>query len=119
MSTVTRLPTPANPRDPLNVNDRLYKEISRLLDQLGEGGDDITIRERIAALVAIGRIQVLFMGLRKEKSDDPAVTGSAVRKYAGAFKAHDTRRRKKAAGGDAGPAPLDALFDEDDDDTAS
>jgi len=68
-----------------------------MLTQLEEG-EHITLKERIAALIAIGRIQVIFMGLRKEKVDDSAVAGSKVRKYAAGFKANDLGRRATASG---------------------
>jgi hypothetical protein len=100
--------------DPLSINVRLYHQVSEMLHQL-ENSPNITLRERIAALVAIGRIQVLFVNLRKEKFDD-ASAGSSVRKYATAFKAHDARRRKAIAGA-AEPEPeptVDDPFDDDD-----
>lgn len=82
--------------DPKNINSRLYNQVSALLDQLENDGD-ITMRERIAALMAIGRIQTIFLALRlKDKPDDPTA-GSTVRKYSSAFQAHDTRRRKATA----------------------
>jgi hypothetical protein len=85
--------------DPLQVNARLYMQISELLNQLESGdGDRITLRERIAALVAIGRIQVLFVGLRKEKGIYHPDAGSSVRKYSTAFSKNDPGRRKKIAG---------------------
>jgi hypothetical protein len=102
--------------DPLSINVRLYHQVSEMLHQL-ENSPNITLRERIAALVAIGRIQVLFVNLRKEKFDD-ASAGSSVRKYAAAFKTHDARRRKAIAGA-AEPEPeptVDDPFDDDDDD---
>jgi hypothetical protein len=101
--------------DPLDVVPRLYKQVSLTLEQL-EFSDKVTLKERIAALLAIGRIQVIFMGLRKEKSSDVAA-GTAVRKYADAFKANDTRRRKKNAGpADEPDAGIDDIFKDDDDD---
>jgi hypothetical protein len=107
--------------DPLNVNVRLYEQVSEMLSQL-ENSPNITLRERIAALIAIGRIQVLFVNLRKEKINDPG-SGSSVRKYAAAFKAHDARRRKAIAGPKPEPEPepepepaIDDPFGDDDDD---
>jgi hypothetical protein len=104
--------------DPLSVNIRLYRQISQLLTQLEQAEDGLTIRERVAALVAIGRIQVLFVNLRKEKFNDAAIAGSKVRKYATSFKAHDARRRAAAAGPTEPeqPSELDGLFDDDSDD---
>jgi hypothetical protein len=71
--------------DPLNVNARLYQQIGQLLTQLEEGdGEKITLKERLAALMAIARIQAVFVALRKEQIDEPD-RGSAVKKYASAF----------------------------------
>ena len=109
--------------DPHNINSRLQNQVSQLLTQLEEG-EHITMRERVQALVAIGRVQVMFMGLRKEKADEPD-RGSAVRKYASAFEANDARRRKGGAGSlaavraeDDEIAKLAGLDDSDDDDAA-
>lgn len=108
--------------DPLQVNARLYMQISELLNQL-ETMSGLTIRERVAALTAIGRVQVLFVGLRKEKIDYGPGAGSAVRKYATAFSKDDPGRRKAIAGPKpaADPEPEDwferaALADDDDPD---
>ena len=95
--------------DPLGVNVRLYNQISEVLQEL-ETSDRVTLKERIAALVVIGRIQVMFMGLRKEKLDDTSA-GSSVRKYAKAFKAHDARGRKAIAGRTAEPDADDAVVE--------
>lgn len=90
--------------DPLGINIRLYNQVSEVLHHL-ENDERVTLKERIAALVVIGRIQVMFMGLRKEKIDDTSA-GSSVRKYATAFtKAHDTRGRKAIAGRRPDPEP--------------
>ena len=104
-------PVPAPTRtDSLNINARLYRQVGEMLTQLEEG-EHITLKERIAALIAIGRIQVIFMGLRKEKVEDNVVAGSKVRKYAAGFKAHDASRRKTASGHSIEP--------DDDDNTLS
>jgi hypothetical protein len=79
--------------DPLNVNIRLYKQVAKLLDSLEHDDGDLGIKERIAALIAIGRIQTIFVGLRKEHRDG-AGSGSAVKKYSSAFQ--DVARRRKA-----------------------
>ena len=113
--------------DPLSVNERLYRQISELLKQLETKGEKVTIRERYMALASIARIQYIFVSLRKEKVSD-VDAGSAVRKYATAFKPHDVGGRKKIARSAgraqlAKPEPepddiLDAEFDNDDDDAA-
>ena len=100
--------------DPKNVNTRLYNQVAALLDDLESGDTVITVRERITALVAIGRIQTLFVGLRKENRDEPNA-GSSVRKYAGAFAANAVSRRAKSGGRSAHDlvAELDAADDDD------
>lgn len=114
--------------DPQNINSRLYNQIDILLTQL-ETGEHITLKERIAAMIAVARIQVAFVGLRKEKVPDDVVAGSTVRKYATAF-ANDARRRAKGTGRgtatrtavvpDPEPEPddLDLTLDDDDGDAA-
>lgn len=94
-------------RDPLDINGRLYRQIARLLDQL-EGQDmldenGVTIPQRINALIAVGRIQIMFANLRKAANVESGATGSAVRKYASAFsRANATRGRTTDSGyGDA------------------
>jgi hypothetical protein len=107
--------------DPLNINARLYNQIGKLLDDL-EAEDvknPIDIKARIAALIAVGRLQTIFVGLRKEKLDGPARgAGSAVRKYSKAFKADAGRGRKKNTRGRAVAAGGDDFADDDGDDDA-
>ena len=100
--------------DPLNINARLYAQIGRLLDQLEaedvEGG--ITIPQRINALIAVGRIQVIFANLRKAAANDASDPGSEVRRYSQAFsKAYGVSRSK---GDSRGPELVE--FDSDSDD---
>lgn len=97
--------------DPKNINSRLYNQVSELLSQLEKKTDTVTLKERIAALVAIGRIQTIFLTLRlKGGKDDEPAAGSSVRKYANAFQAHDARRRKADA---RAAAELDDVGDDD------
>ena len=106
--------------DPKNVNSRLYAQIATLLDDLEaeDAREHLDIKERIAALIAIGRIQTIFMNLRKE---NPNVArpraGSTVRKYSTAFKskAHVTRGRKARARSAAADDIADDGFGGDDD----
>lgn len=72
-------------KDPLNVNERLYGQIGRLLDDLESADRDniMTMPQRISALIAVGRILTIFAALRKNDHDGYA--GSTVRKYAKAF----------------------------------
>ena len=109
--------------DPLNVNQRLYRQVAELLKQLEEN-DHVTLRERFQALMAIARIQYVFVNLRKEKIADES-TGSAVRKYATAFKANDPRGRKKIAGAKPRAVPelerddIEQFLNDDDDGDAA
>jgi hypothetical protein len=111
MPKIVRLPRASDDMvDPLGVNTRLYKQISELLTDLEqpEAGQRITMRERIAAIIAIGRIQTIFVGLRKE---NPGVgSGSTVRKYAAAFK-NDASGRKKITGPPPEPDEPDDWFE--------
>jgi len=111
---------PPNPRDPLDLNTRLYHHISKLLDELNsDDAGPITLRERIAAIIAIGRLQVMFMSLRKETTDDHA-SGSTVRKYTTAFK-DGSRGRKAITGPSPEPEPdiADLLGSDDDNEYAN
>jgi len=106
--------------DPKNLSSRLYNQVDTLLDQL-ETGEDVSIKERYMALVAIARIQVIFQAIRlKEAKVDDGTAGSAVRKYSTAFQAHDARRRKTGTGRDTDDADLEELIgDEEERDAAS
>jgi hypothetical protein len=106
--------------DPHKINERLVRQVSALLDQL-ENNKNVTLRERFQALMAIARIQYVFVSLRREKFDEPAA-GTAVRKYQTAFK-NDAGGRKKSgrpaiaavrSGGNE--PPPDWLGDDDDGD---
>jgi hypothetical protein len=88
-----------NAFDPDNINHRLYKQVSRVLAQLEEDEDKVTLKERVAALMAIGRIQVLFANMRKAQGDVGA--GATVRKYEGAFSADASRGGTSRARGPA------------------
>ena len=108
--------------DPLKINERIYRQLAKLLEQMETSEEEhLTFKERFQALMVIARIQYVFVNLRKEKIAD-AATGSAVRKYATAFKANDPRRGKKVAGARpiraAKPEPddIERLFDDDPDD---
>jgi hypothetical protein len=101
------------PLDPLDVNGRLYRQIGALLDQL-ESAENLGVRDRIAALVAIGRIQTMFVGLRKENKDDRSEAGSAVRKFKTAFTASPGARKPKRGSGPT--LAKTESYDTDDDD---
>ena len=74
-------------RDPLNLNWRLYQQLGKLLDDIEAGDRDetMTFPQRIAAMIAIARVQKVFIDLRKGEFSGTA--GSAVEKYAAAFAA--------------------------------
>ena len=87
----------AQTADPLNINARLYKQLGRLLDDMEAADRDerMTMPQRIQALIAVGRIQVLFNSIRKGAVDDGSA-GSTVRKYAAAFAGSNAARRRTA-----------------------
>jgi hypothetical protein len=87
-----------NQSDPLNINDRLYKQIGKLLDDLErEDREDImTTPQRISALIAVGRILTIFAGLRKQDYEY-GNTGAKVREYAEAFARPHAARGGKAS----------------------
>ena len=97
--------------DPLKINERLYKQISELLKDVEDRGEDITMRERVAALIAIGRVQTIFIALRKEHKDSPDA-GATVRKYSGAFAAKNANARRAK---NARAAAVAVAHDPDDD----
>ena len=83
--------------DPLNINERLYKQIGKLLDDLESADRDevMTTPQRISALIAVGRILTIFATLKKADYDY-GNSGSAVRKYAAAFATPNAARGGKA-----------------------
>lgn len=99
--------------DPLNVNARLYGQIGKLLDDLeaADRDDRMTMPQRISALIAIGRIQTIFQGLRK--GEDVGTAGSAVRKYAAAFASPNAVGRGKAVPRRANVVQFDSGGDDD------
>ena len=86
---------PAKAADPLDVNARLYRQIARLLDEMesADMNETMTFPQRISALIAIGRIQKIFVDLRKGDYDGSA--GSKIREYASAFATPDAARGGK------------------------
>jgi hypothetical protein len=84
--------------DPLKINERLYKQIGKLLDDLESADRDemMTVPQRISALIAVGRILTIFASLKKSDYDY-GNAGSAVRKYATAFSTTNAARGGKRA----------------------
>lgn len=72
--------------DHLNIQSRLYNQIGRLLDDLERADRDevMTQPQRVAALIAVGRVLTIFAALRKGEFDY-GNAGSAVRRYSQAF----------------------------------
>jgi hypothetical protein len=110
---------PTHDLDPLKVNERLYRQIAKLLDQLEAGDEDaeggITIPQRINALIAVGRVQIMFANLRKAAANESGDPGSEVRKYSAAFSKANGARRGKASSGAGGFIPVDRNSDDDGD----
>jgi hypothetical protein len=106
-----------NPFDPLDINRRLYTQVSVLLEQLEDSDkkEKIALRERIAALTAIGRLQVVFASLRKGSTDDDN-RGSSVRQYTGAFANAASGRTAHSRSGPADVSDVegDDWFERDD-----
>ncbi|HEX3520793.1 MAG TPA: hypothetical protein VHT52_01745 [Stellaceae bacterium] len=69
----------------------------------------MTMPQRIAALIAVGRVQIMFANLRKSAFNDGSV-GSQVRKYAAAF-----ARPHAVSGGKDHAGSGGAGFGDDDD----
>ena len=96
--------------DPLKINERLYKQIGKLLDDLesddrDEHDDDAPAH--FIALIAVGRILTIFATLRKGDFDY-GNTGQRVRKYAAAFARPDAARGGKGHARPAKPVEFDS-----------
>jgi len=100
-----------------SVNDRLAAQIDLLLDDLESNTLDITFPQRLSALVAIGRIQTIFLTLRI-KEPQGGGTGTSVRKFAEAFAKPptDAGRRGKAKPRLSDTTDLDAIINDGGDD---
>jgi hypothetical protein len=70
----------------------------------------MTMPQRISALIAVGRVQIMFANLRKNSFNDGSI-GSAVRKYSAAF-----ARPHAARVGKDNPGPSGVSFGDDDGD---
>jgi hypothetical protein len=79
--------------DPLDINQRLYKQLGKLLDDMEKADADetMTFPQRISALIAVGRVQKMFVDLRKGEFD--VGRGTAIDRYATAFASTDAARR--------------------------
>ena len=106
--------------DPLDLNGRLYNQLGRLLDDMEAADRDekMSMPQRIAALIAVGRVQKMFQDLRK--GDLNVGAGSAIDKYAAAFATpHAASRRGAQSRSSANivefdrPEPGDSDYGED------
>lgn len=98
--------------DPLDLTGRLYKQLGKLLDDMEAADRDekMTMPQRISALIAVGRVQKMFLDLRK--GDLNAGAGSTVSRYAAAFQTPDA-----TGGGGHYPRPTNIIeFDRPDED---
>jgi hypothetical protein len=104
--------------DPLNIDGRLYEQVSKLLDQLQ--APEVTLKERYMSLAAIARIRIAYVRLADDRDNPNA--GSTVRKYVAAFADNAVGGRarvpRRAAAGrpartaaDAAEAEWDREFD--------
>jgi hypothetical protein len=109
----------AKTADPLNINARLYKQLGKLLDDMerADRDDTMTFPQRISALIAVGRVQKIFVDLRKGDLYDGSA-GSAVRKYSEAFARPHAARGGKANPRSAAVVQLDNGDDDEDGDAA-
>ena len=105
----------------VNIDDqisaRLKKRMVHLLDMLEKHADSFTIPQEISAMIALGRLQVMFVALRKEDRSDGR-SGSAIRKYSTAFAKKNAAGRGKSGIGLATAELADALADDAEDGTA-
>jgi hypothetical protein len=95
--------------DPLDLNGRLYKQLAKLLDDMEAADRDerMTMPQRIAALIAVGRVQKMFLDLKKGEFSVGA--GSAIDRYAKAFQApHGASSRDEDSGASAEDGEFDA-----------
>lgn len=101
--------------DKLDLLPRMYQQVDKLISALEAldviDKENVTVPQRIQALVATGRIMKMVQDLRKGTVD--ASAGSAVNRYAAAFQTpHDPSR------GTSGPRPANLVqFDRTDPDT--
>jgi hypothetical protein len=107
--------------DPLGVNKRLYLQLGKLIDDMEAADRDerMTMPQRIQALIAVARVQKMFVDLRK--GEFSAGGGSAINRYAAAFQTphavggrDEDGRPRVIVQFDRGPDPDE--FDDDRDD---
>jgi hypothetical protein len=95
------------------LNERLYAQLARLLDDMEAADRDetMTFPQRISALIAVARVQKMFADLRKGDFNDGSA-GSEIRRYSQAFArqgSHGSGIREADAGAaDDSPDEFDA-----------
>jgi hypothetical protein len=101
--------------DPLDLKGRLYKQLGRLLDDMeaADAEEKMTMPQRIQALVALGRVQKMFLDLRKGELN--AGAGSTVSRYAAAFQTPHAIGRGSDRAGPANIVQFDRTEPDDDD----
>jgi hypothetical protein len=78
-----------NPLDPYNINPRLQAWVSELIERR----EEMDMNQQVRAISAIGRIQIMYIKLREEGGGGYA-TGTEVKRFAEAFAANATDKRK-------------------------
>ena len=109
---MTKAKAPKN-LDPHHIRPRLLKQVSKLLTMMEEQ-DHLTVRERVQALVAISRIEQIFLMIRIKEPDESDRAGAVVKKYAAAFTHADGGRAShaRAAAKPVESEPDDSWFDD-------
>jgi hypothetical protein len=105
--------------DNRSIHQRVEDQISLLLDEMEEQPERFAFKDRLAVITTLG--MYLTRDLKLKAADEPASTGSAVRKYSGAFRAHGTGGGTKHPRSAAKPVPIRSVEpdDTDSDDTAA
>jgi hypothetical protein len=101
--------------DPLDLKGRLYKQLGKLLDDMERADRDelMTMPQRIQALIALGRVQKMFLDLRKGELS--AGGGSAVERYSAAFATPHAIGGRNERSGPANIVQFDRTEPDDDD----
>jgi hypothetical protein len=99
--------------DPLDLTGRLYKQLGKLLDDMEAADRDekMTMPQRISALIAVGRVQKMFLDLRK--GDLNAGAGTTVSRYAAAFQTPHAIGRGDDRSGPGNIVQFDRTDDDD------
>ena len=104
-----RKPKPLG-EDPYNIHARLEKVIDSVLTEFEERPEVFAIKDKLYIIQYVGMFLQRKSGWTITDESDDAAGGSAVRKYAGAFRTNVARR------GAANPRPTIAIAHDADDD---